>query len=218
MNIYRLSASEFRSWRNRTTRDELRKRIYDVHGITQVRAPSGRILGTARRTSDRVPIEQARVRGAHHAVSPTECLCREWQKPEGKDDEHHPICLKKAAWEAQLAHSPDVPRERALLTAGDRPAKSPAQELPAAMPVPEACVCRNWAGAEPGAHHRLCEFRERWDLEHKAPAPLLVELETGNVVREALPEEVEASRTKEAEDGVGTIELSDGKLYYVRQP
>lgn len=36
------------------------------------------------------------------------------------------------------------------------------------------------------------------------------------MAREASPEEAAASRLKEPEDGVGAIELSDGKLYYVR--
>jgi len=47
---------------------------------------------------------------------------------------------------------------------------------------------------------------------------LLVELETGNVAREATDDEADASKAKADEDGVGTIELSDGRLYYVRQP
>ncbi len=44
----------------------------------------------------------------------------------------------------------------------------------------------------------------------------LVELETGEVVREATAEEAAASRRKEPEDGVGAIDFGDGKLYYVR--
>ncbi len=42
--------------------------------------PSGRVWGTARQTSERVPIERAKFRAAHHAVRPGECMCREWQK------------------------------------------------------------------------------------------------------------------------------------------
>jgi hypothetical protein len=37
------------------------------------------------------------------------------------------------------------------------------------------------------------------------------------VIREATDEEVAASKRKAGEDGVGAIELSDGKLYYVRE-
>src|SRR6478609_8772246 len=118
MKIYRLNHAEFRMWRDHALRTELLQKIHADRGPTQVRAPSGVILGTARGTTERIPIERSRLRGAHHAVSPAECVCREWQKPEGKQDEHHPICRLKAHWEAQLAHSPDVPRERAILTAG----------------------------------------------------------------------------------------------------
>ena len=46
--------------------------------------------------------------------------------------------------------------------------------------------------------------------------PQLIELETGVVAREASAEEAAASKRKEPEDGIGAIELSDGKLYDVR--
>jgi hypothetical protein len=251
MHIYRLSSSEFREWRNRNTREHLKTQIHARHGETQVRAPSGRILGTARapERSGRVPIERSMSRGAHHAVSPRECLCREWQKPAGKDNEHHPICAHKAHWEAQQAKSPDVLRSRALLSApqpaapvededsardterpppaasavDEQPAAAvlappppPAPPAPAPPPAPADCVCHEWSGTPEGKHHALCQFRERWEREHGDTTPKLVELETGTVVREASPEELEASKAKAEEDGVGAIELSDGKLYYVR--
>lgn len=251
MKIYRLNQAEFRQWRDHAARTELLRKIHADRGPTQVRAPSGVILGTARATNDRVPIERARMRGAHHAVSPGECVCREWQKPEGKDSEHHPICRLKAAWEAQLAHSPDIPRQRAITTiatpvtiaatppaetgstAAEReaptaeheeaplaPTSASATPTPTLTPAPDPvdCICRDWAGSEDGHHHRICQFRERWEREHNIPAPLLIDLETGETVREATAEEAEASKAKAADDGLGTIELSDGKLYYVRQP
>jgi hypothetical protein len=246
MHIYRLSSSEFRDWRNRATREHLKAQIHARHGETQVRAPSGRILGTARapERSGRVPIERATSRGAHHAVSPRECLCREWQKPPGKEAEHHPICTHKSHWEAQQAKSPDVLRGRALLNATPPPPaqvededsardterppanETPAEVLPSAAalapaaappPAPADCICHEWAGASDGKHHALCQFREQWERDHGDTTPKLIELETGAFVREASPEEVEASKAKAEEDGVGAIELSDGKLYYVRE-
>jgi hypothetical protein len=227
MNIYRLNSGELRSWRDRSARAEIKHRIFQMHGETQVRAPSGRILGTARapEKSRHVPIERAVARGAHHAVSPAECICREWQKPDGKGGEHHPICVNKAHWEGQQAHSPDVLRERALLVS---PVPEPALPSPLplatsssapsvpAPPDPSDCVCREWAGAISEAHHQLCGFREAWEQAHRVKAPQLIELETGTSIREASAEEVEASRQKQDQDGVGAIELSDGKLYYVR--
>jgi hypothetical protein len=276
MKIYRLNQAEFRLWRDRALRTELIQKIHADRGPTQVRAPSGVILGTARGTTERVPIERARIRGAHHAVSPGECVCREWQKPEGKQDQHHPICRLKSVWEAQLAHSPDLPRERAILTvaspkaadttlsaavetpskagtpptaaipskaaalrAAPEPDSEPAEpELPPAVPPPRFalpptskpsrvltpapdpadCACQDWAGIEEGRHHRICEFRERWEREHNIQAPVLVELETGEVAREATPDEAAASKAKALDDGIGAIELSDGHHYYVRQP
>jgi hypothetical protein len=238
MRVYRLNQREFRAWRDRGAREALKARVFNEHGTTQLRAANRRILGTARSTAARVPIEQAIVRGAHHAPSPAECICREWQKPEGKQDEHHPICVNKSAWEAQLAHSPDIERERALLSLASvdtteqtadstvtapreadgapkvEPSLAPAPIAPA--PAPASCICSDWSEAENGKHHPLCEFRERWEREHGIPTPELVELETGHFVREATAEEIEASRAKQAEDGVGAVELSDGKLYYVR--
>jgi hypothetical protein len=221
MKLYRLTQSEFRSWRDRGARDVLKARVFAQHGDTQLRAPSGRILGTARapEKSARIPIEKSIVRGAHHAVSPRECICREWQKPAGKQDEHHPICVHKQHWENQQKHNPDAPRQRAVvngpqpLAAPDEPAK------PAAPPVvaPEGCVCKEWAGIVEGKHHPLCTFRKPWEAQQGQVAPQLVELETGSVIREASVDEVTASKAKAGEDGVGAIELSDGKLYYVKE-
>jgi hypothetical protein len=238
MHIYRLNQGEFRAWRDRAAREDLMQRIFGKHGETQVRAPGGRILGTARAKdrSGRVPIEKAVLRRAHHAVSPGECICREWQKPAGKEHEHHPICTHKAHWEAQQARSPDALRARALrgTQRRDEEPPSPSPELstdterpppgprvsppgdPSVLPAPADCTCHEWAGAAVGKHHALCEFRERWEQEHGSPGPALVELETGQAVREAAPAEVAASKQKAEEDGVGAIELSDGKLYYVR--
>jgi len=262
MKIYRLNQAEFRLWRDHAARTELIKKIHSDRGPTQVRAPSGVILGTARGTSERVPIERARIRGAHHAVSPGECVCREWQKPAGKEAEHHPICRLKSAWEAQLAHSPDLPRPRAITTMAtplpekqksisaaseqavaaevqvvdakddevqvvdakeDEVPTEPATPAPlrrvlTPAPDPVDCICRDWAGTPDDRHHPICQFRERWEREHDIPAPLLIDLETGETAREATADEAAVSKAKAAEDGLGTIELSDGKLYYVRQP
>jgi hypothetical protein len=239
MKLYRLSQGEFRSWRDRDARDELKKRIFALHGDAQLRAPSGRILGTARapEKSARVPIERSIARGAHHAVSPRECICREWQKPAGKEDQHHPICVHKGHWEAQQARSPDVLRDRAVVngprsdeaaatepgTDGVTPAPVAADVVPASKPAPPPppapgeCVCREWAGAAPGKHHPLCTFRGAWEAQAGQPTLQLVELETGSVIREASEEEATASKQKATEDGVGAIELSDGKLYYIKE-
>ena len=238
MKLYRLSQSEFRSWRDRDARTALKQRIFAQHGDAQLRAPSGRILGTVRspEKSERVPIEKSVARGAHHAVSPRECICREWQKPAGKEDEHHPICALKGPWEAQQAHSPDVPRERVVVSAAsevrdtvpapppveaaaptDEPVPASAASPPPAPPPPAECVCQEWAGAVAGSHHPLCGFRKAWEAQQGKAAPQLVELETGTVIREASDDEVLASKAKASEDGVGAIELSDGKLYYVKE-
>ncbi len=260
MRIYRLSQAEFRAWREHETRSELTKRIFTEHGVAQIRAPSGHILGTARQTNERVPIERAKSRAAHHVIRPGECMCREWQKPLGKQDEHHPICVNKASWESQQAHDPDAPRDRVVVSTtvahaapseGTAPTQPPppavaalpaapalaAAALPApavvaipaaaplleddrapttATPEPATCICQIWAVVNPGHHHALCQFRSQWDREHEVLAPQLIELETGVVAREASAEEAAASKQKEPEDGVGAIELSDGKLYYVR--
>jgi hypothetical protein len=238
MKLYRLSQGEFRSWRDREARAVLKQRIFEKHGDTQLRAPSGRILGTVRspEKSARVPIEKSIKRGAHHAVSPKECICREWQKPAGKEAEHHPICVLKGTWEAQQARSPDVPRERVVVSASSEPhdtLPAPPEEsgavlvdaAPPAAPAPRPlrpsppaeCVCREWSGAVDGNHHPLCAFRKAWEAQQGKAAAQLVELETGTVIREATDDEVSASKAKAVDDGVGAIELSDGKLYYVKE-
>lgn len=238
MKLYRLNQSEFRSWRDREARAQLKQRIFAQHGDAQLRAPSGRILGTVRSPehSTRVPIEKSIARGAHHAVSPRECICREWQKPAGKESDHHPICALKGPWEAQQARSPDLLRERVVVGSPTEnrdtlPAPPEAASTPAAgsstavsaprpdqaLLSPAACACREWAGVVAGSHHPLCTFRKAWEAQQGRAAPHLVELETGAVIREASDDELQASKTKAAEDGVGAFELSDGKLYYVRE-
>ncbi len=241
MKLYRLNQGEFRSWRDRQARAELERVIFGQHGNTQVRAPSGRILGTVRAPdkSARIPIEKSVARGAHHAVSPRECLCREWQKPAGKADQHHPICAHKQHWEAQQARSPDEPRERVVVSSRDvaepqgpaalalepganvaptEPAPTPAVAPPTLSPrAPSDCLCQEWSGAVSGKHHPLCAFRKTWEQLQGEAAPQLLELETGSVIREATEEEALASKQKAVEDGVGAIELSDGKLYYVKE-
>jgi hypothetical protein len=257
MHIYRLNSAELRVWRDRDARETLKHKINARHGDAQVRAPNGRILGTARspERSGRIPIERSLARGAHHVVSPRECICREWQKPAGKEHEHHPICTHKAHWAAQQAKSPDMLRDRAVLGARqpghaagpsvattalddqapptERSSRTPEaasfgsagaddvtkispEQL--AVPAPPDCTCRAWAGGREGKHHPLCQFRERGERDDGETHPVLVDLETGAVAREAAPEEIEASRAKAKEDGVGAIELSDGKLYYARDP
>jgi hypothetical protein len=138
MKIYRLSQDEFRAWRDHDARTELTKRVFAEHGVAQVRAPSGRVLGTARQTGERVPIERAKFRAAHHAIRPGECMCREWQKPAGKEDEHHPICQNKAAWESQQLHDPDAPRERVVVsvTAAHEHEPEPADSTAPTEPPP----------------------------------------------------------------------------------
>jgi hypothetical protein len=238
MKLYRLNQSEFRSWRDRQARAALKERVFAQHGDAQLRAPSGRILGTVRapEKSARVPIEKSTKRGAHHAVAPGECICREWQKPAGKEDQHHPICALKGPWEAQQARSPDLPRERVVVSelsetrdtvlappevapaaVTDDTAKPGTQPKPLPAPPPSDCVCREWAGAVSGSHHPLCTLRKAWEAQQGRVSPQLVELETGTVIREATDEEVTASKAKATEDGVGAIELSDGKLYYVKE-
>jgi len=159
------------------------------------------------------------------------------EKPLGREEEHHPICVNKAAWESQQAHDPDAPRDRVVVsmtvaheldeaTAPTEPpppipaavavAPDPERASTIATPEPATCVCRGWAGVSSGHHHALCQFRSQWDRAHAISVPQLIELETGVVAREASPEEAAASKRKEPEDGVGAIELSDGKLYYVR--
>ena len=234
MKLYRLNQSEFRSWRDRQARTALKERVFAQHNDAQLRAPSGRILGTVRapEKSARVPIEKSTKRGAHHAVAPGECICREWQKPAGKEDQHHPICALKGPWEAQQARSPDVPRERVVVsessethdtvpappeTVTDEAAEAAKQLEPPQAPPPADCVCRQWSGAVAGSHHPLCAFRNAWETQQGRVPPQLVELETGTVIREATEEEVAASKAKATADGVGAIELSDGKLYYVKE-
>ena len=142
--------------------------------------------------------------------------------------------MLKAPWEAQQARSPDVPRERVVVSAttaardtepappesalAERDSGTPPSSPERLHPQPPAeCACREWSGGIEGGHHPLCTFRKAWEAQQGKPAPQLVELETGAVIREATDDEVVASKAKAGEDGVGAIGLSDGKLYYVKE-
>src|SRR5450631_3923940 len=151
MKIYRLSQDEFRAWRDHDARTELTKRVFAEHGVTQVRAPSGRVLGTARQTGERVPIERAKFRAAHHAIRPGECMCREWQKPLGKEDEHHPICVNKASWESQQAHDPDAPRDRVVVSTTVAHAAPSEGTAPTQPPPPAAAAVPTMPALPPAA-------------------------------------------------------------------
>jgi hypothetical protein len=63
-------------------------------------------------------------------------MCREWQKPAGKEDEHHPICANKAAWESQQLHDPDAPRERVVVSVTAAHEPEPADSTAPTEPPP----------------------------------------------------------------------------------
>lgn len=77
MELYRLTQSAFRSWRDREARSALNKHIFpqpEIRGSGPRAGVSSERCGLRR--SQRVPKEKSTKRGAHQAVSPRECICR----------------------------------------------------------------------------------------------------------------------------------------------
>lgn len=101
-----------------------------------------------------------------------------------------------------LVHAPGVPRGK-----------------PQRAPEPEVCQCKDWkrpAGADPLAHHPICEFRLAYEREHaQAEAqkqalhlPWLMSLE-GERVREATPNEIAEADAAEERTGLRTVQIDD---------
>ncbi len=121
LQIVKLSREQWKEWRNPVTREALKKRIFDhMGGRIQVRGCGGMILGTVRECNTRIPIEQSTARGAHVPIAPGECMCREWQKPEGEEHMHHPVCTRRESWENYIAMADQSgPRPARAITSGN---------------------------------------------------------------------------------------------------
>lgn len=96
---------------------------------------------------------------------------------------------------------------------------------PLSLISPADCVCKDWArpaGADPLAHHPICEHREAWEASNPPASSetepdetfLLVDLTTGKVMREASAEEVQESIKAEGSLGMRAVTLGD-KVYAV---
>lgn len=73
---------------------------------------------------------------------------------------------------------------------------------------PSNSCCEYLGKLEDGKHHAVCE--NYMDTS----GPVVIELESGKVLRPAMPDEIAASKRAYEEDGVGEIKIGD-KTYYV---
>lgn len=129
------------------------------------------------------------------APAPEDCVCREWQWPDGLAHAgHHPICQFFEDTGANTGASPLTPEQQ-------EPVLSP-----------EECICKDWQRDDPGeaGHHPICQYHDAWlfqqsDLE----VHYLYDVSTHppRRLRRATYEELMAAQRVEAETGTGLIEI-----------
>lgn len=87
------------------------------------------------------------------------------------------------------------------------------EEQDDSAPDPADCVCKDWAGTEPGKHHQVCQFRAQWEKEQamKAETPIywLYDMTERTRVREALPEEVKEAIDNQIKTQVPTCTVNE---------
>lgn len=169
----------------KTTRDLICLQLYSMHGPFQLRYSSGQIIKTFRLAEDRVLHRDS----ANRAPEPDHCICSDYEGREpGK---HHWTCPHNllAPYEQQgvnpdqdhgettaeqfAAMFPEAKDAEGKPTHYAPPPQVAAPNLPPTQPPPPApddCTCRDYAGTEPGKHHRVCWAREAWEaLEAAKP-------------------------------------------------
>ena len=123
--------------------------------------------------------------------------------------------------EAKLAEAPRQPQSKGIVA--DMVVHSPGIATPEKpAPEPGECQCKDWArpqGADPAAHHPICEFRLLYEKQHaqklelQKPTPWLITLD-GERIREASPEEIELAYDAMVKTGLPSV-LVDNITYAV---
>jgi hypothetical protein len=220
----------------RLERDVMKEEFFQKHGTCQLRASNGVVIAVLR-DPKRTRLVAGENRNVPH---PDRCLCAKWKREPGK---HHYLCqnnakappdergvrmangekadaMALAARTKIVTASESVPRASQKL---DQSVTVPGANKKEEMPAPADCVCFKFArtdGKEPSElhHHPLCQWHEPWEAKHRVQE-WLVDLDTGENVREATNVEVAEADTNEKK-GIGRlitigVPLEGGRNYAV---
>lgn len=111
-----------------------------------------------------------------------------------------------------VVHALNQPR----LPAGTPPAAALPVTAPAAVAVPVApspanCVCKEFPAADGFKagenHHPVCQWKQPWEAQQAPEVLVLVNLETGEIGRQATPEEVSAARSDQGFVLIGDVQF-----------
>lgn len=104
---------------------------------------------------------------------------------------------------AQNVPAPALPISSAAVSSmAASPVAAPVVTATPVVPSPVDCVCKDFPAAEGFTpkenHHPVCQWKEAWDAQHAGGEALyLVNLETGELGRQASVGEVEAARSEQ---------------------
>lgn len=119
------------------------------------------------------------------------------------------------AYVTMMAPPRAVQNEVALNDAADERAVIVA----AVTPSPDDCICAKWSAPpkdDPMQHNPMCEHRQAWQAVHHTVTKkaVLVDLDSGEQVREASAAEIAEAETAQRDDGA-PLAVVDGRTYLV---
>lgn len=206
----------------RSDRDMMFAEYFASHGECQLRASNGVVIKYIRD-----PNRKRLTAKDHRTVpKPEHCVCKAWKRADMT--RHHFLCdnNKKAPPEergerfskAEIANTMLREARSELIKAPPKakrllnqtvsvPGAVKAQETPS----PADCVCRGWArsdGKESSDehHHPICEHHDKWESKHR-PEEWIVDLDTGENIRPATPEEMAQADMSEKRGGARLIAI-----------
>lgn len=206
----------------RAERDMIFGEIFAQHGECQLRGMNGIVIKYIRDPN----AKRLTVKDHRTVPKPEHCNCRAWKRADMT--RHHFLCennkhappeergtqfskqeksdaLLRAA-RAELIKSP--PKASMLL---DKTVAVPGAVKAVATPKPSECVCREWARsdgkeANDEHHHPICEHHDKWEAKHR-PEEWIVDLDTGENIRPATPQEIAEADTAEKRGGSRLITI-----------
>lgn len=202
-------------------REFFKREVFKAHGECQLRDHTGRFMCAVRDPHAKRPTAKDAQRhaprpdhcqcrtwgephpGRHHIVC-------EWNTKAPIEEQAVPTGATAATLVDQklLPGTRPVEKPSILQTkvrknaaeSGVQPTASPNMPAPAVRQLaiaPEACLCKSFAmpdgSVKPeGVHHPICQNREAWELQ-AMPKRFLVHVDTGQVMRQATKEEIDAA-------------------------
>lgn len=215
------------------THSVMRAELLSEHGECQVLMPNGKFMMMLR---DPSVVRGTAKDSLRNAPRPEHCQCRDWGDPH--PGRHHRVCEHNAKAPPEErgdyeGESVRVSEEEVKIIEKNRHLPARAAALPA-MPAPTAVQsavvtappaffspdecpnqCKKWVEYPKGseAHHPICQHSEAWEARNK-PRSVLVNLDTGEILRAATLQEIGEAEANEKRTG-GRIVIVSGESYAV---